>query len=139
MLGLVAVAIAVGGCGNGHSNNALSSDEYADAVTHICTSSGTELRRLVVASRGNFLVRKGDAFVEIADRNLTRLKSLRAPPELEQKARLLVADAEATRDRLVSLIRAAKKKPGSVDLGSSALIETRRRMIEAATAVGATC
>jgi tripartite-type tricarboxylate transporter receptor subunit TctC len=139
VVGLVAAATAVAGCGSDNGDKTLSSEEYAAAVTRLCTTSAGELRRLVVASGGNFLVRKGDQFTELANKNVARLKDLRPPPELERKAQALVVAAEATRDRLVVVVRAAKKRPGSVNLGSSGLIDTRRRMIEAASALGATC
>jgi hypothetical protein len=139
VVGLVAVATAVAGCGGDGGDKTLSSEEYAAAVTRLCTTSAGELRRLVLASGGNFLVRKGDEFTELANENVARLKALRPPPELERKAHALVLAAEATRDRLVVAVRAAKKRPGSVSLGSSGLIDTRRRMIDAASALGATC
>ena len=137
MLG--ALAIVVGGCGGGSSDKTLSSEEYAAAITQICTSSAKKLRTLVAASGTNFLLRKGDEFVAYASRNITRLRSLSPPPELESKAHQLVADAKATRDRLIVVVRAAKKHPGSVDLGDTKLLTSRHRMIETANSIGATC
>jgi hypothetical protein len=129
----------VGGCGNDRSDKVLSSDEYAAAVTRICASNAGELQRLVLTSPGNFLARKGDKFVAVTNRNLARLKSLRPPPELEGKASRLIADAEAARDRLVVVVGAAKKHPANVNLGNSALLDARRRMIRSASDVGASC
>jgi hypothetical protein len=138
-LGLVALAVTLGGCGSNGSDRAFSREEYAAAVTRICASNASELQRLVETSGGNVLARKGDEFVQVTNKNLARLKRLRPPPELERKAHRLVIDAEATRDRLIVVVRAAKKHPGDVNLGSSGLIESRRRTIEAANALGASC
>jgi hypothetical protein len=136
-IALVALAVAVGGCGG--DDETLSSEEYAAAVTHICTSNAQELRTLVAASGTNFLARKGDEFLAIASRNITKLKSLRPPPELASKAHQLITQAETTRDRLAVIVRVAKKHPGSVDLGDTKLIDSRRRMLETASAIGASC
>jgi hypothetical protein len=139
VLALGALATTLGGCGNDRSDKVLSSEEYAAAVTRICASNAGELRRLVLTSPGNFLARKGDKFVEVTNRNIGRLKRLRPPPELERKAGRLIVDAEAARDRLVVVVSVAKKHPGNLNLGNSALIDARRRMIRSASAVGATC
>ena len=136
-IGLAALAVTVGGCGGG--DKTLSSKEYAAAITQICASNAERLQTLVAASGTNFLARKGDEFVAIAGKNITKIKNLRPPPELEDKAHQLVTQAEATRDRLIVLIRAAKKHPGSADLGDTKLIDSRRRMLDTAAAVGASC
>jgi hypothetical protein len=136
---LLAFAIPFAGCGGSDGDKTLSSEEYAAAVTQICTSSAGKLRSLLAASGTSFLVSKGDEFAAYASRNITKLKSLRPPPELESKAHQIVADAEATRDRLIVVVRAAKKHPGSVDLGDTKLLTARHRMIETANSIGATC
>jgi hypothetical protein len=133
----VALAVTVAGCGGG--DKTLSSEEYADALTQICTSNAERLQTLVAASGTHFLARKGDEFVAIASKNITKIKNLRPPPDLEDKAHQLVTQAEATRDRLIVLVRAAKKHPGSADLGDTKLLNSRRRMIETARAIGASC
>ena len=139
-IGLAALAATVAGCGGGGGGDkTLSSEEYAAALTKLCTSNAQTLRTLVAASGANFLVRKGDEFVAIASRNITKLESLRPPPELESKAQQIVAEAEATRDRLIVLVRAAKKHPGSADLTDDKLLDSRRRMIDTASSIGASC
>ncbi len=131
------LAVTLAGCGGG--GKTLSSEEYADALTQICTANAERLQTLVAASGTNFLARKGDEFLAIASRNITKLKSLRPPTELASKAHQLITQAETTRDRLIVLVRAAKKHPGSADLGDTKLLNSRRRMIETASAIGASC
>ena len=137
-LGLVVLATTAAGCGGGRGDKTLSSEGYAAAVTRLCASNGRELGALF-DPRPNFLARKGDALVEVAGRNIARLKRLRPPPELERKSRVLILDAEATHDRLIRIVQIAKKRPGAVDLANKTLIDARRRMIRAASAVGAVC
>jgi len=129
----------VAGCGNGGGDKAPSAERYAAAVTRICTANAREFQKLVKASTGDFLASEGDKFVEVSNRNIAKLKRLRPPPELESKAQRLIAYAEATRDQLSKLVDIAKRRPGTVGLGSGTLLETRRQTIDAASAVGANC
>jgi hypothetical protein len=138
-LALVVLAGALAGCGSGGGDKTLTKEEYAADVTQLCASNATELRKLVLSGGGNFLARKGDRFLATVDKSLATLKTLKPPRELEAKADQLVVHSQATRDLLVKVIHQAKKNPGSVNLGSSGLIDSRRKVIEAATAVGATC
>lgn len=137
-LGLVVLVAMLGACGGSGGDKTLSKGEYADAVTRLCATNARQLQRLVLSGGGDFLARRGDEFLLVANKNIARLERLRPPPELESKARLLVADARATRDKLVALIRLAKKRPG-VDLGTGTLIDSRRRMIAVASSIGAIC
>jgi hypothetical protein len=139
VLGLVVLATTVAGCGGGGGDKALSSGEYAAAVTRLCTSNATVVQRLVVTSGGNLPALKADKIVDTATENIAKLKSLRPPGELEHKAGRLIVSAEAARDRLRVVVAAARKHSGNIDLGNTALIEAHRRVVASASAVGATC
>jgi hypothetical protein len=140
IVGLVALLAAVTGCGSSGNGKTLSSKEYADAVTSICTANAAELRRLVLSSGSKFLTTtKGDVFIAMTNTSLTKLKRLHPPPELEAKAHRLIVEAEAARDQLVDTVKRARKHPGSVTLGNTALLTARRRTIDSANALGANC
>jgi len=137
----VALAILLAGCGSGHpASGGLSKNEYAAAVTRICSATTKQAQGLVTTSVGDLLERNGRKVINLTDQEIRKLKAVSPPEGLRARASRFIASVEVAHDRLVDVVQAARNRDDSgFERSSNALSQVSQRVTRAANIFGATC